>query len=102
MATNSPIPALEGILFRADETSIFLCGYDLNLGITTEIPAVVREEGAVIFSGKLFGDIIRSLPDNEVTITVDEKFIASIRSGESEFHIVGIAAGRNSASRSRR
>ncbi len=92
VATKSPIPALEGILFKATETSIFLCGYDLNLGITTEIPAVVREEGAVIFSGKLFGDIIRSLPDNEVTVTVDEKFIASIRSGESEFHIVGIAA----------
>lgn len=92
VATKSPIPALEGILFRAEQTGIFLCGYDLNLGITTEIPAMVREEGAVIFSGKLFGDIIRSLPDAEVTITVDDKFCATIRSGESEFHIVGIAA----------
>ena len=92
VSAKSPIPALEGILFKAADSAIFLCGYDLNLGITTEIPAAVREPGAVVFSGRLFGDIIRSLPDNEVTITVDDAFHAVIRSGESEFSITGTAA----------
>ena len=92
VAAKSPIPALEGILFKASGDSIFLCGYDLSLGITTSLPADVREEGEVIFGAKLFGDIIRSLPDEEVRIRVDEKFAAEIVSGESTFHIVGIAA----------
>lgn len=92
VAPKSPIPALEGILFQATGNTIFLCGYDLNLGITTRLNAVVREEGEVIFGAKLFGDIIRSLPDAEVTIEVDEKFNATISSGDSIFHIVGIAA----------
>lgn len=92
VAPKSPIPALEGILFKATGAGIFLCGYDLSLGITTFIPAIVREEGEIIFGGKLFGDIIRSLPEGDVTISIDEKYCAEITGGESVFHIVGIAA----------
>lgn len=92
VAPKSPIPALEGILFKATTHGIFLCGYDLSLGITTFLPAQVREEGDIIFGGKLFGDIIRSLPDGDVTISTDDKYCATIIGGESTFHIVGIAA----------
>lgn len=92
VAPKSPIPALEGILFKATPRGIFLCGYDLSLGITTFIPATVDEEGEIIFGAKLFGDIIRSLPDGSITIKVNEKYCAEIVGGESTFHIVGIAA----------
>ena len=92
VAPKSPIPALEGILFKATAEGIFLCGYDLSLGITTRLSATVAEEGEVIFGAKLFGDIVRSLPDGEVTIRVNEKYNAEITGGESTFHIVGIAA----------
>ena len=92
VSSKSSIPALEGILFKAKNGQIFLCGYDLEIGITTSIDADVIEEGDVIFGSKLFGDIIRSLPNDEVTIKVDSKYTAHIISGSSEFHIIGIAA----------
>ena len=91
-SSKSSIPALEGILLKAKNNQLFLCGYDLELGITTVLDARVEEEGDVIFGAKLFGDIIRSLPDDSVTIEVDSKYSALIRSGESEFSIIGIAA----------
>ena len=50
-----------------------LCGYDLELGITTVIEAQVDEPGEVVLSARLFGDIVRRLPDETVTILVDEK-----------------------------
>ncbi len=92
VSSKSAIPALEGILLKAKNSQIFICGYDLELGITTVVEADIAEEGDVIFGAKLFGDIIRSLPDESVTIEVDSKYSAVIRSGDSEFSIIGIAA----------
>ena len=92
VSAKSSIPALEGILFKAKNGQIFLCGYDLEIGITTFIDADVQEEGDVIFGAKLFGDMIRSLPDESVTIKVDKKYTATITSGSSQFNIIGIAA----------
>lgn len=92
VSSKSSIPALEGILIKTTPQGLFLCGYDLELGITTSITATVTEPGEVVFSAKLFGDIIRSLPDDAVSITVDEKLLAVIKSGDSEFKIIGIAS----------
>ena len=57
VSTKSSIPALEGILLRAAGTQLTLCGYDLELGMTTSIEASCTEEGAVVLSARLFGDI---------------------------------------------
>ena len=46
VSTKSSIPALEGILLRAAGTQLTLCGYDLELGMTTSIEASCTEEGA--------------------------------------------------------
>ena len=43
VSTKTSIPALEGILLSATETGLELCAYDLELGITTVIPAFVME-----------------------------------------------------------
>ena len=85
-------PSLEGILLRAMNSSLFLAGYDLELGITTRIEAEVSEPGDIVLSAKLFGDIVRKLPSEEVRISVDEKLNVYIQSGMSEFHILGISA----------
>lgn len=92
VSTKSSIPALEGILLRAAGTQLTLCGYDLELGMTTSIEASCTEEGAVVLSARLFGDIVRRLPGDTVQIAVDDKNITSIESGASEFSIVGIPA----------
>ncbi len=92
VAGKSVHPSLEGILLKANNATLSLAGYDLELGITTRIEAEVEEPGNIVLSAKLFGDIVRRLPNEEVEITVDEKLNVYIKSGKSEFHILGISA----------
>lgn len=92
VSTKSSVPALEGILLRASGSDLTLCGYDLELGMTTFLEATVEEPGSVVLSARLFGDIVRRLPGDTVHLAVDEKNITTIKSGASEFSIVGIPA----------
>ena len=93
VSTKTSIPALEGILLSATETGLELCAYDLELGITTVIPAFVMEPGKAVLSAKLFSDIVRRTPAETVTVSVDEKNMATLESGYSRFSIIGIPAG---------
>ena len=92
VSTKTSIPALEGILLGAGEEGLELCAYDLELGITTVIPAFVVEPGRAVLSAKLFSDIVRRTPAETITITVDEKNMATLESGYSRFSIIGIPA----------
>ena len=92
VASKSALPALEGILMKASATSLFLAGYDMELGITTTIEAEVEEAGELVLTAKLFSEIIRKLPEEEVTITSNERNNTVIRSGNSEFTIMGFSS----------
>ena len=92
VSTKSTVPALEGVLLRAGQGTLELSAYDLELGMTTQVPASINEEGTVVLNAKLFGDIVRRLPSESLEISVDEKNIAVIHSGASEFSIIGIPA----------
>lgn len=91
VSTKSCLSALEGILIKTKEMAISLCGYDLELGITTEIPATIEEPGEIVINAKLFSDIIRKAPAETVCINVDEKLIATITSNPAEFSLIGIS-----------
>lgn len=88
---RSPIPALEGILLEAGEGRLKLTGYDLKKGVYTSIPASVTEQGAIILSARVFGNIVSSLPDGTITLQTEE-MNTSIRCGNAAFHIVGTDA----------
>ncbi|MCD7845614.1 MAG: DNA polymerase III subunit beta [Oscillospiraceae bacterium] len=91
-ASKSPIPALEGILIQAGQ-SVKLTGYDLKKGIYTTVPADVAEPGAIILGAKIFGEIVRSLPDDIVTITTGENLNTHITCGAADFSIMGTDSG---------
>lgn len=92
VSTKTNLPALEGILIKAEDGKITLCGYDLEIGITTFIECNVQEKGEIVVSAKLLGDIVRRLPENTVNIETDEKMIVYINSGKAEYNIVGISS----------
>ena len=92
VCAKSPIPALEGILLKAQEGQLQLTGYDLELGIVTTIEAKTEQQGELVLSAKLLLDIIRRIPGETVSIVSDEKNLATIRGGASEFTIPGILA----------
>ena len=54
VSTKTSIPALEGILIRTDVEKIILSAYDLEIGMQTELPAVISAPGAIILTARLF------------------------------------------------
>lgn len=91
VAIRSAIASLEGILLKAGMT-VLLTGYNLETGITVSMEADVAETGSCIMPAKLFFEIIRKLPDDTVSISVDENFKVSIRAGISSFTISASSA----------
>ena len=88
-ASKSPIPALEGLLIEAGASGVRVTGYDLKKGIYTGFPADVAVPGSVVLSAKLFGDIVRKLPDGIVTISADEYNAVNITCGNADYNISG-------------
>lgn len=89
---RSSIPALEGILLKAEGFQLTLTGYDLEMGITTTIEANVRQAGEIVLSAKLLGDMVRRLPSGEVSIYTNESGNATIKGGVAEFDILAMSA----------
>ena len=86
VAQKSSLSVIEGILCRAG-VGLSLTGYNMETAITYQIDAEVADAGECILPSKLFGDIIRRLPEGPVTVVVDENFKVSIRSGYASFTI---------------
>ena len=86
VAQKSALSAIEGILCRA-HGNLSLTGYNMETAITYEIEAEVTDIGECILPAKLFGDIIRRLPEGPVTVVVDENYKVSIRAGYASFTI---------------
>ena len=86
VAQKSALSALEGILCHAG-VGLSLTGFNMETAITYTIDAEIGETGQCVLPAKLFGDIIRRLPEGPVTVVVDENYKVSIRSGYSAFSI---------------
>ncbi|MPM28255.1 Beta sliding clamp [bioreactor metagenome] len=89
VSPKSSIPALEGILVEA-LGELRLTGYNLETGIRTTVPAEIGRQGSLVLSARLFGEIVRKLPDDVVTLSA-ENYMVNIRCGLSEFNIMGTA-----------
>ena len=86
VAQKSSLSVIEGILCRAGD-GLTLTGYNMETAISYQIEAEVSEAGQCILPARLFGDIIRRLPEGPVTVLVDENFKISIRAGYASFTI---------------
>ena len=85
-AQKSSLSVLEGILCRAG-SGLSFTGFNMETAITFCVDADVTEGGECILPARLFGDIVRRLPEGDVTIVVDDSFNVSIRSGYASFSI---------------
>lgn len=77
VATSSKgiIPILQGIYIKCKNDSITLIGTNKEITIKTTFKCEVEKEGDVLVDSKLFGDIIRKLPDTEIHLEANEKSI---------------------------
>lgn len=92
VSPKSNSAALEGILITAQENSLKLCGYNTEIAIKTTIEAQTIDDGQIVLNARLFTDIVRRLPAEPVIIETKENLTVSIKSGLSEFSLVGINA----------
>ena len=91
VAQKSSIPALEGLLLHADH-QLTVSGYNMQTGIRTKVGADVTEAGDIVLNARLFGDIIRRMPDDVVTFVADNKQMVHLSCGDADFDILGLSA----------
>ena len=70
--TRTTMPILEGILIQTNDNELKLTSYDLELGIEYTMECNVQEEGNTVVNSIMFSEIIRKLPDTEISIELNE------------------------------
>lgn len=90
-ATKSSIPALEGILLQAD-AQFTISGYNMQTGIRTTLDADITEEGALVLPSRLFGEIIRRMPDDAISFSADKNLNVHLTCGDVDYNIQALSA----------
>ena len=88
ISSKTTLPILDGILLEAKEGRLKLTGTDLEIGIESYIEANVLEEGSIVINSRLFGDIVKKLPNSEIDISTSENKM-NIICGSSQFNLIG-------------
>lgn len=87
--SKTTMPILECILIDASKDMIQLTANDMDLGIDTVIEGEIVDPGIIALEAKLFLEIVRKLPDNDVIIETDQGLNTFITCEKAHFHIVG-------------
>ena len=87
--SKTTMPILECILMDATTNQIKFTTNDMELGIETIVEGIIEEKGKVALDAKIFYEIIRRLPDNDITIKTDDKYAATITCEKAKFNIPG-------------
>ncbi len=88
ISSKTTLPILDGILIETKDNSIKLTGTDLDIGIETHVEANIIEKGSIVINSKLFGEIVRKLPNTPVDIEVKENNM-NIVCEKTEYNLIG-------------
>lgn len=80
---------LECILVDATRGAITLTANDMELGIETTIDGQILEKGIIALDAKIFLEIVRKLPDNDIVIETDASYKTTITCEKAKFNIIG-------------
>lgn len=100
VSNRTTIPILTGIKIKADDEGLTLTASDSDVSIEVQIPleeadewgVTVHRPGSIVLTARIFSEIVRKLPSNEIQIEVDDRLVTTIRSGKAEFTINGMDA----------
>ena len=87
--TRTTMPILECILIDASFDRILFVSNDMEMGIETEVEGEILERGKIALDAKIFSDIVRKLPESDVTIETNDRDVAEIRCEKARFAIPG-------------
>ncbi|HHV09203.1 MAG TPA: DNA polymerase III subunit beta [Clostridiales bacterium] len=86
---KSTMPILECLIIEASDLGIKLTANDMELGIETFVKGTIIEKGTVALNAKIFSEIVRRLPENEVSILTDDSYMTEINCEKAKFSISG-------------
>ena len=89
VSNKTTMSILECILVDASKGIITLTANDMDLGIETTIEGNIIEGGVIALDAKIFHEIVRKLPDNDITIETDSSYKTTITCEKSKFNIIG-------------
>ena len=92
ISSSSTIPVLQGVLMKTSGFKLSLTGYDLDMAITTEIEVNVQEKGEIVLPAKIFSDMVKSLPSDQVTVESNDQLLTHIEGGITEYDMMGMSA----------
>jgi len=91
ISSRITLPILEGFLIEAKDNMVRLVGTDLDLiAIQTFISAEVTEEGSVVMPSRVFGDVIRKLPEADIDVQLGERFQVDIKCQSTFITVQGL------------
>ncbi len=86
---KSTMPILECLIIEVKSDHIKLIANDMELGIETLVKGNIIDTGMIAINAKVFSEIVRKLPDNDVTIETDSNYMATILCEKAKFTISG-------------
>lgn len=89
VSSKTTMSILECIMVDATKGIISLTGNDMDLGIETIIEGNIVEKGAIALDAKIFLEIVRNLPDSDITIETDSNYKTTITCEKAKFTIIG-------------
>lgn len=98
ISSKATIPVLTGLKLHASEKGLTLIGSDVNISIESFLPVSddslqlsIESYGSIVLPSRLFNEVIKKLPTDQVTIEVDAQHLATISSGKAVFQLNGVA-----------
>lgn len=89
---KSTMPILNGILIKTHNNELIITGSDIDLSIETKVKANVIDEGSIVIDARLFGEIIRKLPNDEIHINTTSNNSIEILCQKSRFTLIHMNA----------
>jgi DNA polymerase III subunit beta len=90
VSNRNTLPILSNILFELEEDLLRLTTTDLEVSIKCQIPAHVTEPGSITIPAKRLSEIVRELPDSDVTVSVSDNSLVTLSCEKSLFKINGL------------
>lgn len=88
ISSRTTLQILDGILLEAKDKRLKITGTDLEISIETFLDCEIYEEGSIVVNSRIFGDIIKKLPNAPIFIEIEKNNI-NIKCENSEFNIMG-------------
>jgi len=89
---RSTIPILSNVLIETNKTNIYLTATDLEVGMRASYPATINQPGKITVSAKKIYEIVKELPEKEITFKSKDNSWIEISCGKSLFNIVGLSS----------